>query len=118
MCLIKHKIKEQAVVNILKDHIIWIRVSELVYNIQNIYNPSKKQPFDWDAENNYEGYGTALLLMDISSDEDLCSKIGDITHDAILNSNENAKDLSEQIYVEWLVAIKNHYTKRKEEVIV
>lgn len=110
------KINEKAAIQVLKDHIIWTRMSELIYKIQNIYNPSKNLPTEFEAEDHYEGYGTALLLLNITANSDLCCEIGDITYELILNSEENAKDLAEKIYVEWLVTIKNFYTSRREAV--
>jgi hypothetical protein len=110
----KDKTTEKAVINIISDHILWSRMELAVFKIHNVFNPGKKDGYDWEADQNYYGYSTALLLMSIENDHELIDVLSTITFDMICQSDENSKDLAKNIYIEWLNEIANYYTSKNE----
>lgn len=106
----KNELQQRAIINILSDHILWVRVEECLFKISNAFNPSKKECMDWTAEDNFHGYTTALMLLGIENNEDLCSELCDVTSKMISESENASTELAKDIYFEWLVAIKNFFT--------
>lgn len=106
----KNKLQERAIINVLNDHILWVRVESALFTISNAFNPSAKKGMDWSAEDNFHGYTTALIILGIENNEDLCSELSDIVSKMVSESENASTELAREIYFEWLVAIKNFFT--------
>lgn len=107
MKTIKNKPQELAVIGILQDAIVWRRVSEKMFDIVNAFNPKAFQN-DFYTDNHHLGYTNAFHLMGIYDNDDLCNDLAQIFCN-FREDESSAKELSETIYIEWLVCIKNYY---------
>jgi hypothetical protein len=79
--------------------------------IVNIVEPGAYKYSFW-PDGAHKGLENVHKLMGITDDE-LDENLTNIFNQ-VYDSKKNAKKLAEKIYVEWLVEIRNHFTKEKE----
>lgn len=103
--------KEQGIVNIIADSILYNRIYDGMHIILNAFNPLQSNPEDINI--NYKGIENVLLLMDIDN-EDLREDLETLYENKIhTRNNEQADYLALSIYFDWLKAIKDFYTTKK-----
>lgn len=103
--------KEQGIINIISDSILYNRIYDGMHVILNAFNPLQVNPCN--IEVNYKGIESVLMLMDIE-DEDLKENLELLYEKNILSRTlENASQLALSIYFEWLKYIKDFYTNKK-----
>lgn len=105
------KDQEKAVTNIISDHIIMERLSESMFTVNNVVRPNELDN-GFNPIYNYHGYSIAFQIMGISENEELCIELSEL-FDEKVHSNENALILAKDIYKDWLVGIKNYFTRLK-----
>lgn len=110
--------KEQLIVNIISDHVIFARIARSMLDIINVINPSKGEEF-FEPEMNYIGVSNALDLLSISYEDKSNNRffrdeMFDQFVSMVYSDNEdNHKELAYSIYFEWLRMIKDFYTTKK-----
>jgi hypothetical protein len=110
--LLDNEVVNTLIVNILKDDIIMHRIEDVMFRFHNAFHPEKREGVDSEWTWGFSGYNTALCLLQVDDEEDLCNILCEINFRMKNNSIENANILAEKIYFRWLVEIKNYYTKR------
>lgn len=111
---VKKEIKEDVILDILKDHIVWYRLREGMNTILNAYHPGGDViPFEPDL--NYTGYGSALKLMGVDTmprikQVDIHKELHKILSE-IMESDQKADVLAQRLYAKWLEWIKEYYTE-------
>ncbi|MCL1654234.1 hypothetical protein M2T28_16545 [Elizabethkingia miricola] len=103
--------KEQAVINIIADHLFHDRIYDGVHTVLNAFAPNET---DHSLQGVYNGIDNAFALMDIV-DEALCGELTDIFYNTTCEPHEirNVNELAEVIYYSWLKFIKDYYTVKK-----
>lgn len=105
-----NKLQEKAIIGIFFDYILWSRISESMRSINNVLHPNELEN-DFEPDCLYRGYENAFHILGITDENELCSELGGVFFGIISDNKEEAKSLAERIYIEWLVCIKNYYTK-------
>ena len=95
MELLNNKALEDATIGILKDHIIWKRVSEGMENAINALYPDEHK-YEFEPDYGYEGYGNAFLLMGISNEHHLTGLLSVLTIDKLKDNRKKANVLIEK----------------------
>ncbi|AQW96651.1 hypothetical protein BBD31_01505 [Elizabethkingia anophelis] len=103
--------KEQAIINIIADHIFHDRIYDGIHTVLNAFAPNES---DHSLQGIYGGIGNAFTFMDIV-DDDLCYELSDIFYNTIGEPHEfrNVNELAEVIYYSWLKFIKDYYIVKK-----
>lgn len=114
MNTISKKVKEEVILDILKDHIIWYRLRDGLNTILNAYHPGG-DVIAFEPDWKYTGYGSALKLMGVDNmprtkTVDIHEKLHDILFE-IMKSDQKAEILAQRLYVEWLAWIADYYTQ-------
>jgi hypothetical protein len=108
--------QEQAIIDIIQDSIVFNRIARGAYDIINAFSPKDAQ-YDFNVEDDYKGYYSALKLVADFNDDKLCGQLSEIfwntTEYSKSTKNGNAQELAQTIYIEWLVCIKNYYATLK-----
>lgn len=104
------KNKEKVIKGIMSDYVLWKRVSDAMFKMANVFAPHKKDK-EWLTEYDYNGKYNAFDLLGIESKinghDNLIDKLSSLTCDLIdTHSEMNAKELSEKIYIEWMVCLR------------
>ncbi|MFV0377770.1 MAG: hypothetical protein ACK5JD_10780 [Mangrovibacterium sp.] len=102
---------EQAIIGILSDHIMWFRVSNGMFKVINAFHPSECEN-DFTPDFNFHGYSNAFKVLGIWDEDELVNKLTQIYLDNYLDSEENAETLAHKMYFEWMVIIRNYFTKK------
>lgn len=103
--------KEQAIINIIADHIFYSRIYDGMHKVLNAFAPNES---DNCLQGVYGGIGNAFIFMDIE-DENLCNELTDIYYNTACEPHEfrNVDELAEVVYYSWLKFIKDYYTVKK-----
>lgn len=101
-----HNQKEQVIILVIKDAILWRRVSDGMHAIVNAFNPDIENE-SFNVEDNYGGFENALRLMGIYDNYDLREELSEIFW-TMQTEKIVATELAEKIYLEWLVCIRNY----------
>lgn len=107
---VKNKQQEQAIIGIIQDAIIWNRIAGKMHDIINAFEPLENE-HGFNPEYSYSGYMNALHVMGLIHDDNICGQLSDIFWELSavgVNKNNKADELSQTIYIEWLVCIKNY----------
>lgn len=108
-------VKEQAIIRIIADSIIFQRIANSMVDILSVVNPSKVEEFE--PEHKYYGVTNAVDLLGITSMED--AELRDSMFDEYVryaydkSNTESSEALAQSLYFDWLRKIKDHYTSRK-----
>ncbi len=104
--------EEQAVLQILSDHVLFNRFYDGMYTILNAYEPDKTAN---ELKVDYKGIDIALIIMNIK-DENLIEKLHDTFYDLACDRKSDwisAPELAQTIYLKWLSEIKNYFLTKK-----
>ena len=109
-------IKEQVIISIIKDEVIFSRISASMRGIVNAVNPNACE-FDFEPYTEYNGMFNALDLMGITNVEDghlrdaLREEFTEQVHD--IHIDLDAKKVAYSIYISWLKMISEYFTNKK-----
>lgn len=101
-----------AFVEVLTDTIIFFRIEDVMFRLQNVFSPCLKQRLDWEAESNYSGYGIIYTVLNIRDENDLCSLLSNATHDMMYKNEDNAEELAVKIFTLWHHQIKIYFSTK------
>lgn len=109
---------EKAIIDILKDYILWYRMDKGMRLILNAFHPAEYN-HEFETDYKYSGYIIAYDLMGVSDEPtnnevDLGADLHKILSD-IIDSDEPANVLAERIYIDWLVEIRQFYTNKNSD---
>ncbi|MFS4446734.1 hypothetical protein [Maribacter sp. 2307UL18-2] len=117
MKTIDKKLKEEIILDILNDHIIWHRLKRGMRKILNAYHPGGDE-IEFETDWKYVGYGSALKLMGV---DNIPTKKGADIHEnfydilrGVLKSDEKSSVLAKRLYNDWLAEIVRFYTDELE----
>lgn len=107
-----NKKTENAIINIIADHVIYARFSDGIHTILNASKPDKT--FN-TLETDYMGVNNALILLGVE-DKKLYSILEHSFYDTVCTLNElsESKKLAKTIYHNWLNEIKNYFLTKKQ----
>ena len=117
MKLLNNKALEEATKGILKDHIIWERVARAIRIANNAVHPNDdEEEFEPDCQ--YIGYGNAFDVLGIRKEHDLTGILGEMVYHKLIEcANVSAKILAEEMYNDWLIAIKDYFINKNHHKI-
>lgn len=100
------KHKEQVIKGILSDFILWNRIANQMFEAINAFNPEEKEDA-WIPEHHYKGYYNIFKLLEIQENDDLVDKLSGLTMGIAFDNKEmHLEELTEKIYQEWMVCIR------------
>lgn len=101
------KPKMKIAANIIKDAIIFSRLSSKMYDILNLFNPNNPVQ-DFDLESKYYGIDNVLAFFKIK-DQGLDEALTKIYYDYVSDNTDcEANDLAELVLFQWLKEIKKY----------
>ena len=115
MKIINNKALEKAAKGILRDHIIWERVASAMRMACNVVHP-KDDEEDFQPDVHYIGYVNAFDILGIRGENDLTGILGEMVYHKLNNNKTSAIILAEEMYNDWLVAIKDYYVNKSNNV--
>ncbi len=104
--------REEAIIGIISDHILWHRIEEGMHKILNSFDPIESS-CEFEVNNHYNGIYNAYELMGLFKDDDICGRLSNIFYEMVEQTGK-AHELARLIYVDWMVAIREYYTSLKE----
>nr|WP_299486121.1 hypothetical protein [uncultured Allomuricauda sp.] len=109
---IENKQKEEAIIGIINDHILWYRIGNGMHKILNAFDLVNDNN-EFEVDNHFNGIYNAFELIGIFKDDKICGKLSNIFYEK-LESSLKTHELARLIYVDWLVTIREYYTNLKE----
>ncbi len=108
------KPKMKIAVNIIKDAIIFSRLSSKMYDILNLFNPNKPVQ-EFDLEGKYYGIDNVIAIFKIK-DQELDEALTKIYYDLVYateNKDCEVNDLAVLVLFQWLKEIKKYNSSYK-----
>lgn len=106
------KPKMKIAANIIKDAIIFSRLSSKMYDILNLFNPNNPVQ-DFDLESKYYGIDNVLAFFKIK-DQELDEVLTKIFYDNVMDNKDcEIDDLAVLVLFQWLKEIKKYNSSYK-----
>lgn len=106
--------KDQLVINIISDSVIFSRLSESMFKIINVVNDGL--PNEFQPKMHYHGCFNGIDLLGIPDDDD---ELREMLYEIFSSEVEDMKqikpmEVATTIFYKWSTAIREYYTKLKK----
>lgn len=97
------------IVAMITNNIIFERISDGLFTIHNAFNTKVAEMPSAEFQNEYRD-GIVFEMMGITKNDELCDKMYTLYFE-YCQKKQDAKSLAQEIYIEWLCIIKNHFVE-------
>lgn len=105
---------KNAILKILSDDVMSYRIDHSIQKLYNCFAPFEKIDPDWDGLNKRNGYQSAITLLGLENENDLCDKLFNIVYEHGSNNQFNAEMVANVILQTWEFEIKNYFSTKNQ----